>query len=77
MVRAKTSKKSLVEQLAVEKSSGLYSRAQETQDNITKQLCQQCLDEGIVSPRNLEKILFSVAVIENVGHDSSSARDKC
>ena len=55
MVHDKTNKKSLVEKLAVEGLSVLYSRVQKIQDNITKQLCQQYLDKEIVIPRNLEK----------------------
>ena len=55
MVHAKTSKKSLAEKLAVEGLSISYSRVQEIQDNITSQICQQYLDEGIVYPRNIEK----------------------
>ena len=55
MVHAKTSKKSLAEKLAVEGLSISYSRVQEIQDNITSQICQQYLDEGIVCPRNIEK----------------------
>ena len=76
MVHAKTRKRSLVEKLAVEGLSISYSRVREIQDNITRQLCQY-LDEGIVCPRNIEKGLFTVAAIDNVDHDPSSATAKC
>ena len=73
MVHAKTKEKSL----AVEGLSISYSGVQEIQDNITKQLCQQYLDEGIVCPRNIVKGLFTIAAIDNVDRDPSSATAKC
>ena len=55
MVHAKARKKSPVEKLAVKGLSISYSRVQEFQDNTTRELCQQYLDEGIVCPKNIEK----------------------
>lgn len=63
IVHAKTRKKSFVEKLAVEGLGTSFSRVQEIQNNITRQLCQQYHDEGIVCPKNIEKGLFTVAAI--------------
>lgn len=63
MVHAKTRKKSFVEKLAVQGLGTPFSRVQEIQDNITRQLCQQYHGEGIVCPKNIEKGLFTVAAI--------------
>ena len=66
-----------MEKLAVEGLRKSYFRVQGIQDNITRQLCQPYLDEGIVCPRNIEKGLFTVAAIDNVDYDPSSATAKC
>lgn len=52
-----------MEKLAVEGLGTSFSRVQEIQNNITRQLCQQYHDEGIVCPKNIEKGLFTVAAI--------------
>ena len=52
-----------MEKLAVEGLGTSFSRVQEIQNNITRQLCQQYHDEGIVRPKNIEKGLFMVAAI--------------
>ena len=66
-----------MEKLAVEGLRISYFRVQGIQDNITRQLCQPYVDEGIVCPRNIEKGLFTVAAIDNVDYESSSATAKC
>ena len=61
-----------MEKLAIEGLRVSFSRVQKIQDNITKQLCQQYLDKEIGCPRNIERGLLTVVVIDNVHYDPSS-----
>ena len=65
-----------MEKLVVEGLCVSHSIVLENQENITKQLCQQYLGEEIVCPRNFEKWLFTVAVIDNKDHGPSSPKIK-
>ena len=65
-----------MEKLATEGLSISFLIVQEIQDNITKKLCQQYLNEEIVFPKNIEKGLFTVAAIDNVDYDPSSTTAK-
>ena len=77
MVHAKTRKKSFVEKLAVEGLGTPFSRVQEIQDNITRQLCQQYHGEEIVCPKKHRKRIIYGCRDCNVDDESSSATAKC
>ena len=73
MVHNLTRKKGLVQNLAEGGLSISYHRVIEIEQAITKQLCQNYEDEGIVVPPFLEKSLFIVAAIDNIDHNPSSS----
>ena len=76
MIFAKTKKKSLVNLLCSEGLSISYSRVQEIQATITKQMCEKYKQEDIVCPPSLTKGLFTTAAINNIDHNPSSATAK-
>ena len=73
MIYAKKRKKSIIENLAAAGLSITYSRVQEIQDTIGKQLCQKYADDGFVCPPNLKKGLFTLAAIDNIDHNPTSS----
>lgn len=66
-----------MEKLAVEGLGTSFSRVQEIQNNITRQLCQQYHDEGIVRPKKHRKRIIYGCRDCNVDDESSSVTAKC
>ena len=73
MVYMRTSKKSLVIQLAHESLSISYKCIYSIQRCINNQLCSKYLAEDIVCPPKLQTGLFTSAAIDNIDHNQSSA----
>jgi hypothetical protein len=76
LVHAKTSKKSLVDMLFNEGLSISYKRVEEIQGAVTKQICSQYNEDGIICPQTLIPGLFTTAAIDNIDHNPSSSTAK-
>ena len=72
LIHNKTRKKGLVNEFAAQGLRISYSRLQEIQNNIARQLCHQYVTEGVVHPKSLTDGFFTSAAIDNIESNPSS-----
>ncbi len=52
--------------------SASYARVTQLESDIASSLCKQFESDGVVCPSNLRKGLFTVGVVDNLDHNTSS-----
>jgi hypothetical protein len=75
MLHSKTRKKGIVSALAGYGMSVSYDRVQDIELSVTKQLCKVFQEKGVVCPPTLKNGIFTIAAIDNIDHNPSSATE--
>ena len=73
MVHSTTRKRKLVDRLASEGLRISNDRVMDIRRSISKQVCNQYQEEGYVYPSQLHQNTFTIAAIDNLDHNLTSA----
>ena len=73
MLRVKTRKKSIINQLFRFSPGISYNRVCSIETGITNQLCNRCVQNKVACPPVLENSVFTTSAIDNIDHNATSS----